>query len=135
MTISGHKEWIEKGYHFYDNIRPYYCKHCGSRFEDWDTFTFHLNYHKHKIAMQIRANLDKGYSEKTKDSITKERLRDNTDYQLLLDSYEENKRRKPFICTICGKAFRSKRSGLRPHLKRMHNITIPIKQTKHTIKP
>ncbi len=127
MTKEGRKEWLNKGYHFYDNIRPYQCKHCGKRFEDWDVFNAHITLNKKKIKDKISKTISESYSESKREELLKGRLKDNEDYQLLIESYNLNKRKRPFVCSICGKAFKSKRVGLKPHLQRMHNIKVDTK--------
>ncbi len=127
MSSKGRADWLNKGYEFYNNIRPYYCKHCGSRFNDWDVFNKHIDYYLTKITDKIRENIDPDYSDKMKEELVNRRASENEDYKLLIESYNINKRKKPFVCTICGKAFRSKRVGLKPHLERMHGIKVDTK--------
>ncbi len=122
MSIKGRKEWKEKGYHFYDSIRPFKCKHCGKNYSDWHLFKMHYRYYKRKIENEIMKSIDPSLSESYKQNKLKEKLKENKDYQLLLESYEENKRKRPFICNVCGKAFRSKKDGLLPHLIKVHGI-------------
>ncbi len=124
MSIKGRKDWLNKGYHFYDNIRPYKCDHCGARFDDWANFDAHIKFYKKKIEQKIRASISSEYSDKMKEERVKKLASENEDYKLLIDSYEANKRKKPFVCTICGRAFKSKKVGLKPHLERMHNIEV-----------
>jgi len=57
-----------------------------------------------------------------KKKVLSERLKENKDYQFLQESLEENKRKRPFVCNICGKSFRSKKDGLLPHLIKVHQM-------------
>ncbi len=122
MSIKGRNEWKEKGYHFYDSIRPFKCKHCGKNYSDWHLFMAHYKYYKQKIEKDIMKTIDISASEKYKQSRLNEKLKENKDYQLLQESFEENKRKRPFICNICGKSFHSKKDGLLPHLINVHGI-------------
>ncbi len=74
MSNRGRKEWIEKGYEFYNNIRPYYCKHCGSRYEDWDNFYAHITLYKKKIKNNIEKTIGSEYSEKAREDKTQVKL-------------------------------------------------------------
>jgi len=118
------KEWEKEGYFYYDKIRPFYCKHCNQRFEDWINFKMHYNYVKEKIEKEIMNDLkDRGYSDNFINKEFSNKLKENKDYQLLQESYEENKKKRPFVCNLCGKTFRSKRS-LKDHYKNIHGIDI-----------
>jgi len=113
------KEWKKDGYFYYDKIRPYVCKHCNQRFSDWDGYYHHYKYYKKKIMEQISASINPDYSEKFKEKAIQERMKENKDLKLLEKSYEENKRKRPFVCQYCGKTFRTKK-GYKDHLKRIH---------------
>jgi len=126
--MSGRKDWKEKGYHFYDELRPYFCKHCGQRYADWDLYLKHYKYVKKKIEEKIMKEISPALSDKGKEKALQNRLNDDKDYRLLQESYEENKRRRPFVCNMCGKTFKSKKYGLKPHLKKVHGIDVDAQQ-------
>ncbi len=69
-----------------------------------------------------KKGIDPAYSEDAKRKVLSDKLKENKDYQLLEESFEENKRKRPFICNICSKSFRSKKDGLLPHLINFHGI-------------
>jgi len=115
------KQWLEEGFFFYDHVRPFYCYHCNQNFADWHNFYEHYKYVKKKIENQIKASIDPDYSEKYKEQAIQDRLKNNEDYKLLQQSYEENKKKRPFVCHICGKNFRNKK-GLKRHYKKIHGI-------------
>jgi len=118
------KQWLNEGYFYYDKIRPFYCKHCNQRFEDWVNFYKHFKYTKQKIENEIIKSIDPPLSESYRQNKLKEKLKENKEYQLLQESYNENRKKRPFVCYICGKSFRNKKLGLKEHLKRVHGIDI-----------
>jgi len=91
-------------------------------YPDWHLFLAHYKYYIEKIEGEIKSRISPEYSENMKKKVLSERLKENEDYQLLLESYEENKKKRPFICNICGTSFRSKKDGLLPHLIKVHGI-------------
>jgi len=115
------KEWKRDGYFYYDKIRPYFCKHCNQRFADWDGYYHHYIYYKNKIQNQISASINPNYSDAFKEKAKQEKMKENKELKLLEKSYEENKRKRPFVCHLCEKSFRNKKS-LKEHYKKIHNI-------------
>ncbi len=126
--MSGRKDWKEQGYHFYDTLRPYYCKHCGQRFADWDNFKLHYWYVKKKIESNIMKEINPEFSDKMKQKTMQSKLNENNEFKLLQEAYNENKNKRPFVCNICGKTFKSKKYGLKPHLKKVHGIDVDVQQ-------
>jgi len=51
------------------------------------------------------------------------KLQENKEYQLLQECYNENMKKRPFVCNMCGKAFRSK-GNLKAHYMKIHDIDI-----------
>ncbi len=118
------KEWEKEGFFYYDKIRPYFCKHCNQRFEDWINFYMHYNYVKGKIVNEIKTDMkNRGYSDKFIEAEFPKRLQENKDYQLLQESYNENKKKRPFVCNLCGKNFRNK-VNLKAHYLKIHGIDV-----------
>ncbi len=118
------KEWEKEGFFYYDKIRPFFCKHCNQRFSDWINFYMHYTYTEQKIKNEILRDMkSRGYSDKFIETELQKKLKENKDYQLLQESYNENKRKRPFVCNLCGKTFRSKRS-LKDHYLKIHGVNI-----------
>jgi len=115
------KEWKRDGYFYYDKIRPFHCYHCNQNFADWKNFSEHYRYVKKKIEKQIEDSIDPSYSEAYKKKAIQERMKENKEFKLLQKSYEENKKKRPFVCHMCGKNYRNKKS-LKEHYKKIHNI-------------
>jgi len=115
------KEWKEEGYFYYDKIRPFHCYHCNQNFSDWKNFYEHYKYAKKKIEDQITASVDPKFSEIYRKKAIEDRKKENKDLKLLEKSYEENRKKRPFVCHVCGKNFRNKK-GLKDHYKKIHNI-------------
>ncbi len=127
------KEWKRDGYFYYDKIRPFHCYHCNQNFADWKNFYVHYTYNKQKLENQIKKSILKKWEEdpasmpsekiraKILENKTNERLEENKDYKLLQKSYAENKKKRPFVCHMCGKNFRNKKS-LKDHYKKIHGI-------------
>ncbi len=68
--------------------------------------------------------INPAFSDKMKQKILQTKLNENKEYKLLLEAYNENKNKRPFVCNICGKTFKSKKYGLKPYLKKVHGIDI-----------
>ncbi len=118
------KEWEKEGFFYYDKIRPYFCKHCNQRFADWINFEMHYQYVKQKIEKEILNDMkNRGLSEKYIEVELPKKLQENKDYQLLLESYNENKKKRPFVCHLCGKTFHNK-TGLKAHYLKIHGIDV-----------
>jgi len=112
----------------YNNMHPFYCLHCGRNFKDYPYLYAHVIREMINLEYSALNELQKGDPKGTQpDKVTlqiaKKNAHKSKPYELIKQTLEENRKRRPFICYICHKNFREKQT-LKGHYLRVHHINM-----------
>jgi len=112
----------------YNNMRPFYCLHCGRNFKDYPYLYVHVIREMIYLEYSALNELQKGDPKGTQpDKVTlqmaKKNVHKSKSYELLKQTLEENRKRRPFVCHICHKNFREQQTQ-KGHYLRVHHINV-----------